>query len=364
MATNKNQHFVPRCYLRSFTYNSENKAINLFNIERLRFIELAPVKHQCSGDYFYGEDPLLEKAIQFMEGSYASSLHEIFSNGYQLSDLHRTILRRFWLLQYLRTEAASKRAVEVTEDVRETIGVSKSEFNLEIREAVQDAMMRFSENMGIIDDLKICLLRNKTNEPFVTSDDPAVLSNRWHLNDQRTRYKSFGLKTSGNLIILPLSPDIMCLGYDGDVYSVPHKRGWVEITNKIDVRAFNQHQFLNCKANIFVRDSMHSQFVHDSFVEASSLRPVVRHRINYAIRDYDDGDFTRYKVIDPEEAGDHQEALIHMETLHARPSLWPRQIKWRRKGAVYTNGTGIGYVRHTHIEADDLQGFRKEIAKK
>lgn len=77
MATNKNQHFVPRCYLRPFTTDSANVSINLFNIDRLKFIERASVKHQCSGDYFYGEDLALERAIQFTESTYAAALRDI-----------------------------------------------------------------------------------------------------------------------------------------------------------------------------------------------------------------------------------------------------------------------------------------------
>src|SRR5439155_750653 len=66
MATNKNQHFVPRCYLRPFTLDSGGLAITLLNIDRMKFVEGAPVKHQCSGDYFYGEDLALEKAHQMI----------------------------------------------------------------------------------------------------------------------------------------------------------------------------------------------------------------------------------------------------------------------------------------------------------
>ena len=55
MASNKNQHFVPRCYLREFTHKSENKAITVYNIDRKKCIPKAPVKNQCSKDYFYGK---------------------------------------------------------------------------------------------------------------------------------------------------------------------------------------------------------------------------------------------------------------------------------------------------------------------
>lgn len=45
VATNKNQHFVPRCYLKAFTQGGENLAINLLNLDRQRTIPAAPVNN-------------------------------------------------------------------------------------------------------------------------------------------------------------------------------------------------------------------------------------------------------------------------------------------------------------------------------
>jgi len=332
------------------------------NIDRLKFIERAPVKHQCSGDYFYGEDLALEEAIQFTESTYGAALRDIFKPGYRLTDSHRDLLRFFWLLQYSRTEAASRRYVEMTAAMGDVIGGEASDFRLGIRKAVQIAMRTFAEHRDIVDDLKICLLRNRTSIPFVTSDDPAVLTNRWYLQDRRTKGKSFGLGAAGNLLILPLSPQVLCLGYDGDVYSVPHESGWVDVRHDADVQAFNQHQFLNCRANIFVHDSVHAQGVHEAFIRAAPLRPKAKHIIHYAVLDGHEGDFTRYRVIDHTLAGDHQEALIHTEVVHAHPSAWPKQLQWRPNGAVVTNGTGVGYVRRASLELRIHQDFQKELA--
>ncbi|MEO8332135.1 MAG: DUF4238 domain-containing protein [Gallionella sp.] len=361
MATNKNQHFVPRCYLRPFTIDSANLAINLFNIDRLKFIECASVKHQCSGDYFYGEDLGLEKALQFTEGSYAAALREILKPNYNLTDSHRKLLRRFWLLQHMRTEAASRRAIEMTEAMGDVIGGEASSFRLGIREAVQDAMRAFVERMDMVDDLKICLLRNRTAIPFITSDDPAVLTNRWYLVDRRTRGASFGLQSAGNLLLLPLSPKVLCIGYDGDVYSVPHKGGWADVRHDKDIQALNQHQLLNCRANIFIHDQVHARGVHDAYSRIAPLRPSARHKINYAVLDRHEGDITRYRVVDRTLAGEHQEALIHTQAVHAIPSAWPRQILWRPKGIVFTNGTGIGYMRRALVELGIYEGFQKEL---
>jgi hypothetical protein len=51
-------------------------------------------------------------------------------------------------------------------------------------------MRIFAEEMDIIDDLKLCLIRNRTSIPFVTSDDPAVMTNRWYLADYRNLGRS------------------------------------------------------------------------------------------------------------------------------------------------------------------------------
>lgn len=362
MASNKNQHFVPRCYLRPFTIDGANCAINLYNIDRHIFIKRAPVKHQCSSNYFYGQDPPLEKAIQDMEGAYGTALREIHRKDYSLTDDHRDLLKLFWLLQHLRTEAASKRSVEMSAATNTIIGTNESNFRFEIREAVQMAMRTFTEAMGIVADLKVCLLKNRTPSPFVTSDDPAVLTNRWQLESAKARGLSFGLHSAGDLLILPLSPKILCLGYDGDVYSVPHKNGWVDAKNNSDVEAFNQHQFMNCRANLFVQDSAHATLVHDSFLRAAPLRPDKRYRINYAILDQRNGDVSRYRVVDHAEAGDHEEAIVHTQAVHARPAFWPRQISWRKKGVVFTNDTGLGYVRRAWTDHHDTQPFRKEFA--
>lgn len=358
MASNKNQHFVPRCYLREFTLSSENKAINVYNIDTKKCIPKAPVKNQCSRDYFYGKDEKLESAIQFIEGAYASTLRDIINGPRHLSEHQKIVLKRFWLLQYLRTEAASRRSVEMNKGLTEVVGVQGEGFSLGIKEAVLMAMKTYAGSMNVIDDLKICLIYNKTNFPFVTSDDPAVLSNKWHLNDWRTRFRSFGLRTCGDLLFLPLTPKIICVAYDGDVYSISHNNGWASISHINDVKAFNEHQFLNCRANIFLKDVEHQSFVCESFDEIAHHRPIERHRINYAVLDYSNDEYSSYKVVDPAEAGEHQQAMIHTETIHHRPTTWPSVIVWRINGRVYTNRSGLGYLREYHLA--EYHGFFKE----
>jgi hypothetical protein len=102
MASNKNQHFVPRCYLRAFSSDGGGLVINLLNLDRHRTIPNAPLKGQCSRSYFYGEDLRLEKALQTFEGPYATMLTDITQPDYQLTAAHRQQLggaaHRFFLI--------------------------------------------------------------------------------------------------------------------------------------------------------------------------------------------------------------------------------------------------------------------------
>lgn len=363
MATNKNQHFVPRCYLRQFTIECEDKAINLYNIDRDRYIQGAPVKNQCSGDYFYGQDDTLESAIQSVEHAYSSAIRAILARNYNLTDEHRQTIRLFWLLQYLRTEAASKRAVEVANDMASIIDPSEQSFRIQIKEAVQDAMQTFAEEMDSVSDLKVCLLKNRTSMPFVTSDDPAVLTNRWHfVNPQKTGL-SFGINSAGALMLLPLSPEVICIMYDGDMYSIPNNNGWSEIRNVNDIYALNQHQFLNCRANIFIRNPDHFTEIRDTYHRVRASRLPSRHRLNYAVFDGTHNGHSRYVVVDRQQAGQHQHAMIHIQILHAKPNLWPNTISWRFGAHYYYNGTGVGYIRKHFTRRAGLE-FNKIFAFK
>lgn len=365
MATNKNQHFVPRCYLRLFTKDEAGRAINIFNTDRQLFIQNAPVKNQCSKNYFYGEDNLFEHGLQLAECEYSDIVLLLQKHPRELSDSHRLALKRFWLLQYLRTEAASQRTIDMFAGIGKKIDSDDPVFHINAREAARMAMEQYAANINIVDDLKVCILRNKTRVPFVTSDDPAILTNRWQFQDKRVLANSFGVDSAGALILLPISPRLLCIGYDGDVYAVSNSKGFAYITDSWDIKVLNEHQYLNCCANIFVQSSSDEHVVSECYREAKSRRPHTRNIIQYAIPD-DSYQSIRgskqYIVVDPENTAAHQKALIHTQTIHAKPSAWPRFLRWRVNGKVFTNGSGAGYVRRPR--ASCLFGWREERSKK
>ena len=135
----KNQHFVPRCHLRPFTLDGEGLAINLFNFARRRAVPNAPVKNQCSADYFYGKDLHYEKNMQVIEGLYSAAISRISVPGYALTSGDREVFRAFWVLQHLRTEAASRAFAAMSDEIVDTTGAPE-EFRTSIAEPGQLVM--------------------------------------------------------------------------------------------------------------------------------------------------------------------------------------------------------------------------------
>ncbi len=222
------------------------------------------------------------------------------------------------------------------------------------------ACMTFAESMHEIDDLKFCIIKNKTKVPFITSDNPAVLTNKWRLGKDRAPGHSFGIGSAGMLALLPLTPKLLFLGYDGDVYSVPKERGVVMMKSDRDVIALNRHQFLQCAANVYVHEASHEEALIKHYSEIESARPKVRHIAHYAQIGSTVGGYTRYVIIPTEERDKTKEAIMHSQVIHPHPGIWPSQIRIRQNGSVYTNGTGMGYVRLSRTSEATRREFWKE----
>jgi len=348
MASNKNQHFVPRCYLRPFTSDANQKTINLYNIDRLSSIYGAPIKSQCSRDYFYGSDDRLEKAIQAVEGGYAGELPELLQYRTPIGPKARVILPRFWFLQHTRTEAASQRLVSMSIDADSLIGHESESFKVEIKQAVLFALRAYAESIDALDDLKIVLVKNCTSTPFITSDDPAIIVNRWLHNNKLVMGPGYGVAAAGLICILPLSPTVCCVMYDGDIYSIQNSDNWIEARSTEDVDSINNMQYLNCAANLYFHDKNDSSLFRLLRERTHAIRPEARHRLHYAIKSKSENGQSTYVVVDKASVPDHTEALIHMETIRISPKQWPHFLKWRPSGFYYSNDTGVGHVRRSH----------------
>lgn len=133
----------------------------------------------------------------------------------------------------------------------------------------------------------------------------------------------------------------------------------MNINKKTDIEALNEHQCLNCRANLYIHNSNYSKYIQNYYESVKQKRPEARHKIHYAILDQNNVKYKKYIVVDRNEADDHEEALIHCQTINAKPSKWPKQIRWRLNSFAYSNGTGVGLIRQKKANTTPNEGFRK-----
>lgn len=354
MAQNKNQHFVPKAHLKPFSVVGGGRAIHLFNLLRDRPIFDAPVRNQCSRDYFYGQDALLEDAIQFVEGSYAGCVADL-SGRETVDPGHEAVLKRFMYLQHLRTEAAAKNAADYSAAMARMIenheqAPSYDEF---FKSGVLIAMRHYADTMKIVDDLALCVVKNRTPLPFVTSDDPSIIMNRWHMYRPANRHLAFGVRSAGLLMIMPLSPKMTAVLYDRDIYSLGPAGKMRATRDPRDIAAFNHFQALHCSANLYFGNEADAGYVVAAARGATPRRPARKVEINYAVADKIEGDYQRFSVVkNPDFSAEH-DMLVHAATVRPVPAFWPPLLHYRDRRIAYTNGTRAGFARRATVGPDD-----------
>jgi len=349
MAENKNQHFVPKGHLKPFSVDGAGAAIHLYNLDRDRAFFNAPARNQCARDYFYGHDQKLDDAIQMVEDGYAKCVSTLHKPHAVIGKLQETVLKRFAYLQHVRTEAAARKAAESTLAMSAVKGsdIELPTFKEAVRSGVIAAMLHYANTMKVVDDLKLRIVRNLTSDPFFTSDDPAVLANRWHQQSPKARHRSFGIASAGAVLFLPLSPTLLAVLLDGDVYAAEHSGGWIDISNRADIAACNHHQVLNCAANLYFGDSVAEPYLRSTAQAVRSLRPPKRWEVTMAVPDGGTDTHTRFAVVQDPDVQEHGEVLMHMRSIRPVPPKWPSFLKFRNGRFVFTNDTGAGFRRRS-----------------
>jgi hypothetical protein len=346
MAQHKKQHYVPRCYLKSFSSDAEGKTINLYNITNSTTVRKAPIKGQCAKNYLYGEDLALEKSLQIIKGYYASIIKKLNQNDILLTEDNLQTLLTFAYLQFSRTEKAAHRRKSITEGFHrhsyEGASISKPEIDLSDRTMTLSSMRTFTKTIKYCEDLKVVIIKNETKLDFITSDDPTILTNKFLL--QKMKIKTFGLASSGTLLLLPLTPKFLLFCYDKDVYTIHNIKNNIISTKKIsDINAFNQFQYLKADKNLYFLNWEQHSLIAQQFSLIISRRPKTTEQFNIFRQDKTFNNKVRYreKITSDNSAS----KLIVVTPTQLEPLSWPSILKFRDPPITYSNGSAAGYVR-------------------
>lgn len=252
----RKQHYVPRFYLDLF--KSAPERIHLYNLEReLKRCNIG-IKGQCYKRYFYGKDPEIEEQLSELEGTFSAVLQQIGSDRRLPSvgsDEYRTLLT-FVSLQLLRTQ---KRAVEMGDIhgkvLQRAFGDQENvpdEFNFERLEIVKMSLSFAPEMIATIKDLNSHLVESGDGS-FIVSDAPIFKYNQYC--EGITFQGTTGLESKGLQILVPLSPALVLILYDGDVYRVrssADRRDRRTRTNRSsDIDQLNILQLLAAERNVY-----------------------------------------------------------------------------------------------------------------
>jgi len=349
MPAQKSQHFVARCALKPFSLNGEGAAINLHNLTRARAIPNAPVKGQCARDYLYGKEDLRgEQLLARLEGQYARILRELAAGGSLLPE-DKEWMRIFALIQWRRTEMAIQQMREWRASMDDAVFRQRPEQRPADTQTDAD-LMRLSLRMGIqmvkyVKDLKLVIFRNGTNVDFITCDNPAVLTNRFHF--ERLKRNQFGVSNSGMILAMPLTPRLAALCYDSGVYSIPNASGtpFVDIKREGDVDAINQLQHLAASKNIYFSRWEDRNCIAAEAAKVSLQRAGAVPKTRIFVRDHTSPHDESYRSGTPGEELAARESIVATGQQYPEPSAWPSQLKFRDKPKTFSNGTAAGYVR-------------------
>jgi len=260
------EHYVPKWYLRNFSSTSDHGYIWVYDT-KLKQISEQPINKIAQKQDFYGKefedslDPIDSKTKLVIEKIISSENVDALTNT-QLDTLHE-----FFVLQYYRTEHA-KNATEKQLNLNMELHtiprlrkkykhVSDADFNSALTELPPPNFFLLNIDMSLkskkaLSDLTPYLIKNNTNIPFITSDDPVTFNNRFHVP------KKFliGFQAVGVQIICPINKRYCLMLIHQEAYDIQTSHNsLIKINAKNDVDLFNVLQILDCNLQVFSKDS-------------------------------------------------------------------------------------------------------------
>lgn len=351
----KRQHYVPKFYLRNFSFDGGNR-LHLLHVETLRAIPRIGLKEQCHQDYFYGHDAVVENALQDMEGAAAKVFQAIITER-RLPDRATEddfVFRSFVCMQWGRTKSHAENSEALFSKALKTVyspewraaGIPQDEIDqLEFGTTYPGAysLGMAAEMIPFLGDLETKLVVSGTLGEFVTSDTPVVMINPFYLG--RFPGGITGFNVRGLIILVPISPQLLAVLYDAKCYRVgsPGKRV-VQLASHGDLVALNNFQCLNAANAIYFQSEAMATDHLSEFATVIKLREADRGVVIEAFS---------------EEPGDNS-SLLHTyhSDLRYRPKFSFLSLVRKKRG----QNTAVSQLEERNPELSELfQRYGREV---
>lgn len=262
MPDNKNQHYVPRFYLRYFTQHE--RCIDLFNLRTKKLIRRAPIKGQCCRDYFYGKNLDHEKSLSQAEGEISSMFGALFERRRLPSPFSagHLLLCFHVVSQAYRTQYAADTLDEITDGMWKEIlkhdpTVSQEDLakiSIGYKDPALVALGYAMPAFPLLMDMGMGLVIAPSGLEFITSDNPVVMTNKFM--EWRNLGSNTGLAAKGLQVFFPISPFVTIVLYDKGVYNFGRsKAANLHLASAEDVRDLNVLQVASASENVYLFSS-------------------------------------------------------------------------------------------------------------
>lgn len=261
------QHFVPRHYLRRFSFDG-GKRIRLMRVSDGHYVANAALGDQCAKNYFYSRDPAIEEELAKMEGHSEAQIKKICEDLWMpTTSKDRMTLFTFICVMHGRTELAAAQAWVGTEAILKEKFRAHLErkgeyellkalpaFHLEDENTPLRTVAAWLSFPVLVADLGLKLLTAPDGTRFITSDNPVVVLNQAFWGKVKDRSLG-GIAMRGVQFFVPLSPQHAIIAYDRTCYRVGRpERLTLKLDRKEDVALINALQILNANQCLYFKD--------------------------------------------------------------------------------------------------------------
>ena len=231
---NKNNHYVPQFHLKK--WSTDGKNISLFVKKNNLYINSAPICNQASKNYLYGNDGKLEDLLSKIE-TRAGYLYDKIIKTETINYLTKPEKEFMYFCMLLNNERSLKRNADIE---KRYLYIYNKIYNLLIENVTdfkddkpEDYIISLDskgsslnakpiknlfEDFKYVQDLKMILLKNNTNNEFITSDYPTLMYNLYYIIKKIRN--GCGYCSSGLIYIMPISTTIALMIYDDIIYDL------------------------------------------------------------------------------------------------------------------------------------------------
>ncbi len=283
----KYQHYVPRFYFRLFS--KDKKRICIFYLPQEKFIPKAKIYNQCAEDYFYSENPIIEKIFSEIEDLASIKLRRIIENKSLdcLTDMGREHLKSHILFQYGRTKFMYDKENEMANYVLDLL---KPKIYADAKKAgkyiqwknIRDTKIVLNSSHSLwvsmlsgilLHDLEVVLLENKSKVDFIFSDNPVVFFNSYFNNIHP--HGTTGMASTGLQIFYPINSKFMILLFDSKFYQLSNNN-LIKIAKAKDIMRLNGLQILNCDKNLYFEEPNMKDKIIELYKRLKEKKPKIK----------------------------------------------------------------------------------------